>query len=153
MDKTVKEYKISAIKEGTVIDHITPESTFKVIEILDLDKNKEIISVANNLQSSKLGKKGIVKIGSKFLGEEAVNKIAIIAPNATLNIIRDYKVVQKLKLKIPGRIEGTLKCFNPNCITNLEKVDTKFKVTSSNPLKLLCNYCERIMKREDIVLL
>ena len=149
----MKEYKISAIKEGTVIDHITPESTFKVIDILDLDKNTEIISVANNLQSAKLGKKGIVKIGGKFLEERIVNKIALIAPNATLNIIKNYKVIQKFHLKIPDRIEEIVKCFNPNCITNFEKINTKFKVVSKNPIKLLCNYCERLMKKEEIVLL
>ncbi len=149
----MKEYKISAIREGTVIDHITPEATFKVIDILNLAKNNEIISVANNLQSKKLGKKGIVKIGGKFLGEEEANKIAIIAPNATLNIIKNYKVVGKVRLKIPYKIEGIVRCFNPNCITNFESIITKFKVMSKSPIKLLCNYCERLMKREDIILL
>ncbi len=149
----MKEYKISAIKEGTVIDHITPESTFKVIEILSLNKNTEVISVANNLKSSRLGEKGIVKIGSKFLEEEEVNKIALIAPNATLNIIKNYKVIEKIKLRIPEKIEGIVRCFNPNCITNFDKMNTKFNVISNGSIKLVCIYCERSMKKQDITLL
>ena len=150
----MKEYKISAIREGTVVDHITPESTFKLIEILALDKKPDlIISVGNNMGSKKIGRKGIVKISGAFLGAEEVNKIALIAPNATFNIIKNFKVTEKKQLKIPDKIEGIVKCFNPNCITNIEGIPTKFKVISRNSLKLFCTYCERIMKREDIVLL
>ena len=150
----MKEYKISAINEGTVIDHITPEATFKVIEILNLDKRPDlIISVGNNMGSKHIGKKGIIKISGSFLGTDDANKIALIAPNATLNIIRNFKVTEKKQLKIPDKIESIVKCFNPNCITNVERIATKFTVTSRNPLKLLCAYCERSMKREDIVLL
>ncbi|MBI2545628.1 aspartate carbamoyltransferase regulatory subunit [Candidatus Woesearchaeota archaeon] len=150
----MKEYKISAISEGTVIDHITPEATFKVIEILNLDKRPDlIISVGNNMSSKQIGKKGIIKISGSFLGADDANKIALIAPNATLNIIKNFKVTEKKQLKIPEKIEGIVKCFNPNCITNVERVPTKFTVTSRDPLKLLCAYCERRMKREDIILL
>ena len=150
----MKEYKISAIREGTVVDHITPESTFKVIEILALDKKPDlIISVGNNMGSKKIGRKGIVKISGAFLGAEEVNKIALIAPNATFNIIKNFKVTEKKQLKIPAKIEGIVKCFNPNCITNIEGIPTMFKVISRSSLKLFCAYCERTMKREDIVLL
>ncbi|MBI2128694.1 aspartate carbamoyltransferase regulatory subunit [Candidatus Woesearchaeota archaeon] len=148
----MKQLKVSAIREGTVIDHIPSDVTFKVVEILKLNSVKEIISVAANLDSKKIGKKGIIKIGGKFLGEEEVNKIALVAPAATLSIIKDFKVVEKNKLTIPKTIEGFVKCFNPNCITNHEEIKTKFHVANQKPLKIRCHYCERAMASNDIVL-
>ena len=147
-----KQLTISAIKEGTVIDHIPSESTIKVVEILDLEKTEKIVSIATNLKSETLGKKGIVKIGGVELTEEDANKIAIIAPNATLNKIKDYKVSEKTKLHIPDHLTNILKCYNPKCITNHEDMQTKFSVLNKKPLKVKCRYCEKCMKRKDIVL-
>lgn len=148
----MKQLKVSAIREGTVIDHIPSDMTFKIVEILKLDSVKEIISVAANLDSKRTGKKGIIKIGGRFLGEDEVNKIALLAPIATLNIIKDFKVVEKNKLTIPKTVEGFVKCFNPNCVTNHEEIKTKFHVVSEKPLKIRCHYCERAMGSNDIVL-
>ena len=91
-----KELSISAIKDGTAIDHIPSNETFKVADILDLKGIRNVISVAANLPSKQMGKKGIVKIGGKYLTQEEVNKIAIIAPHATVNIIENYEVKKKL---------------------------------------------------------
>jgi len=148
-----KEMNISAIKDGTVIDHIPADVTFKVTDILDLKGVRSIISVATNLTSKKSGKKGIVKIGGKYLTQEEVDKIAIIAPKATVNIIENYKVNKKLKVSIPNTIIKIVKCSNPNCITNKEDAESKFYVLDKNPLKLKCHYCERYMNNEEIVLL
>ena len=148
-----KEVSISAIKDGTVIDHIPANVTFKVADILDLKGIRSIISVATNLSSKKMGKKGIVKIGGKYLTQEEVNKIAIIAPDATVNIIKNYEVKKKLNVSIPEIIKKIIKCSNPNCITNVEKAETKFYVLSKDPLKVKCHYCERYMNKEDILLL
>ena len=148
-----KEVSISAIKDGTVIDHIPANTTFKVADILDLKGIRSIISVATNLSSKQMGKKGIIKIGGKNLTTEEVNKIAIIAPKATVNIIKNYEVKKKLKVSLPEVINKIIKCSNPNCITNVEPVETKFYVLSKNPLKVKCHYCERSMNKEDILLL
>ena len=145
-----KELTISAIKDGTVIDHIPGNATFKVADILDLKNAKGIISIASNLSSKTMGKKGIVKIGGKYLTQEEVNKIAIVAPDATVNIIENYGVKKKLRVSIPNQISRVIKCSNPNCITNVEKIETRFSVLSKNPFKIRCHYCERDMNKEDI---
>ncbi len=145
-----KELKISAIEDGTVIDHIPTDATFKVVEILDLENHKGVVSIATNLQSKKIGKKGIIKVGGKSLTQDQVNKIAIVAPYATVNIIKNYEVKEKIKVKTPEIIDNVVKCSNPVCITNNEQVLTKFYVVSKDPLKIKCHYCERGMVKEDI---
>ena len=145
-----RELKISAIDEGTVIDHIPTDATFKVVEILDLENHKGIVSIATNLQSKRIGKKGIVKVGGKSLTQDEVNKIAIVAPDATVNIIKNYDVREKIKVKTPDVIDNVVKCSNPVCITNSEQVATKFYVVKKDPLKIKCHYCERSMGKEDI---
>ncbi|MBS3102795.1 aspartate carbamoyltransferase regulatory subunit [Candidatus Woesearchaeota archaeon] len=149
---TKKEQSVSAIKEGTVIDHIPSDSTFKVVEILNLEGHRNIISIGTNLESKRMGKKGIVKVGGKSLTKEEVDKIALVAPNATVNIIKDYDVRKKLHVAVPDELENIIKCSNPNCITNNEKTDTKFYVVKKEPLKVKCHYCERLMEKEDIKL-
>ena len=148
-----KELSVSAINEGTVIDHIPSSATLKVVDILDLKGVRSIISVATNLNSKTMGKKGIIKIGGKNLTKEEFNKIALIAPNATINIIKNYDVKEKIKVAIPSIINKIIGCSNPNCVTNNEKVTTKFYVLNKNPLKVKCHYCERNMDKEDISLL
>ena len=151
--KTKRELTIPAIKEGTVIDHIPSRVTFKVMRILDLKEFKHAISVALNLKSKTLGKKGMIKVGNRFLTQDEVNKIAILAPNATVNIIKDYKVKEKIKVDIPDTIHNIIKCSNPNCITNNEKVKTLFHVINKAPLQVLCHHCERVMEAKDIALI
>lgn len=148
--KKEKELKISAIEEGTVIDHIPTDATFKVVEILNLENHNGVVSIATNLQSKKLVRKGIVKVGGKGLTEYEVSKIAIVAPDATVNIIKNYDVKEKIKVKTPEVIDNVVKCSNPVCITNNEQVATKFYVVKKDPLNIKCHYCERIMGKEDI---
>ncbi len=145
-----RELKISAIEDGTVIDHIPTDATFKVAEILDLENHNGVVSIATNLQSKKIGKKGIVKVGGKSLTQNEVNKIAIVAPDATVNLIKNYNVKEKIKVKTPDVIDNVVKCSNPVCITNNEQVSTKFYVVKKDPLKIRCHYCERNMGKEDI---
>jgi aspartate carbamoyltransferase regulatory subunit len=145
-----KELKIGAIYEGAVIDHIPIEYTFKVAEILNITSMKNVVSIASNLDSKKLGKKGLIKIGGPGIDERDVQKIALIAPNATLSVIKNYKVVQKTSLKIPNDLRDIVRCFNPNCITNKEPVETIFKVESKSPLRIRCHYCERAMQKDEI---
>ncbi len=149
----MRELKISAIKDGTVIDHIPANAIFDVVDILALKEHKGIVSVATNLQSKTLGKKGIVKVGGKELTKKEVDKISIIAPKATINIIKNYGVKQKLKVGIPAEFYNIIQCSNPNCITNSEKSKTLFRVIQKEPLKVVCHYCERVMEAYSIKLI
>ncbi len=142
--------KVSAIKEGTVIDHIPAQNLFKVISILGLDFIENQITFGTNLDSGKLGSKAIIKVSDKFFEDDEINKIALIAPHAKLNIIRDYEVVEKKIVEIPDTIIGIVKCFNPQCITNNEHITTSFKVVDKSPIKLKCRYCEKITGNEQM---
>ncbi len=147
-----KTLKISAISDGTVIDHISKDNTFKVAEFLNLKDGENVVTVGMNLESKRLGKKGLIKIGGRFLTKQEVDKIALIAPEANINIIKDYGVRKKFAVEIPDAIQGIIKCANTNCITNKESVRTKFYVLGKNPLKLRCHFCERVVGKEDIEL-
>ena len=148
----MKKLEVSAIEEGTVIDQIASKSTFKVANMLNIQDIDQVVLVGVNLSSKKLGKKGIIKIGGKSLTQEEVNKIALIAPDATVNIIKDSGVVRKFKVAIPDDIEGFLRCFNPNCVSNHQNIRSRFHVISKNPIKIKCHYCERLMGSDDIEL-
>lgn len=148
--KEVKELKVNAIKNGTVIDHIPAKSLFKVISILNLDKIETQVTFGTNLESKRLGQKAIIKISDKFFANDDINKIALIAPEAKLNIIKDYNVVEKKIVEVPDNIVGIVKCVNPKCITNHEKITTKFKVISKIHVSLKCHYCEKITEQENI---
>jgi len=148
-----KELKIPAIKEGTVIDHIPSRATFKVLRILELREFKQVVSVIINLASKVMGKKGIIKVGNRFLTKEEVNKIAILAPNATVNIIKDYKVKEKISVKLPDSLVKIIKCSNPKCITNNERINTVFNVISKSPVQVMCHHCERVMETDEIALI
>lgn len=150
-NKPRKELVVSAIENGTVIDHIPTQSVFQVIRILNLDLIDQQILFGTNLDSSKYGKKGIIKVSNKFFESIEINKIALVAPSATLIVIKDYHVVEKKKVEIPDDINEFVKCVNPNCITNVEDVPTKFKVINKDESKLKCHYCEKITEKKNMV--
>ncbi|HHH80040.1 MAG TPA: aspartate carbamoyltransferase regulatory subunit [Thermoplasmatales archaeon] len=140
-----KELKIPLIKEGTVIDHITAGNAVKVLHILGIpEKTKSVVSVAMNVKS-KIGKKDIVKVENRELDPKEVNKIALIAPKATINIIRNYEVFKKYHVHIPDEIVGIVRCPNPTCISNSknEPIESRFRVVSKDPIRIKCYYCER----------
>ncbi|MFQ5861895.1 MAG: aspartate carbamoyltransferase regulatory subunit [Candidatus Brocadiales bacterium] len=149
----MRQLQVSAIKNGTVIDHIESKNTFKVASILNIEDEDQVVLVGMNLTSGNLGKKGIIKIEGKNLTQEEANKIALIAPDATLNIIKDYEVVEKRKVSLQEELVGIVKCFNPNCVSNHEKMQTHFRVEGKAPPRLRCHYCERAMEGKDIELL
>jgi aspartate carbamoyltransferase regulatory subunit len=144
--------KVSAINNGTVIDHIPSENLFKVISILGLQKVKTQITFGANFESEKLGSKAIIKVSDIFFEDDEINKISLIAKNAKLNIIRDYEVVEKKVVEVPDKVVGIVKCFNPKCITNNEDITTHFSVISKNPISLKCKYCEKITHEDQIVI-
>lgn len=149
--KSKTQLEVSALENGTVIDHIPADSLFKVISILDLDKlNQNRITFGTNLKSNKLGLKSIIKISDKFFEQDDINRIALVAPQAKLNIIKNYNVVEKMIVEIPEDVKGIVKCMNPQCITNVERVSTKFKVVSKNKIALKCHYCEKITDSDHL---
>jgi aspartate carbamoyltransferase regulatory subunit len=145
----MKELKVTPIKDGTVIDHITPGRALKVLRVLKIPESTfSIVSVLMNVNGKK-GKKDIVKIENRELDPKEVDKIALIAPKATINIIRDYEVIKKHKVELPEEVVGLTKCSNPTCISNArEPVESRFQVITKDPLRIKCYYCER--EPEDI---
>lgn len=147
------ELKVSAIKNGTVIDHIPSPSLFKVISILGLDKTNHQITFGSNLESKHLGTKAIIKVTDIFFEDVEINKISLVAPNAKLNIIKNYKVVEKKIVIVPDFIIGLAKCMNPKCITNNEEMQAKFEVVQKKPVSLKCEYCEKITDSANLEIL
>lgn len=148
--KEAKQMVVSAIQNGTVIDHVPAKNLFKVITILGLDRIDSQITFGTNLESKKLGRKAIIKISEKFFEDDDINRIALVAPDAKLNIIRDYEVVEKRVVEVPDTIIGIARCMNPKCITNFEQVTTRFKVVSKKNVALKCHYCEKITTQENL---
>jgi len=148
-----KTLRVSKIKNGTVIDHITGGHALDVIKILGITGRVDgVVTVAINVPSKKLGTKDMVKIEGRELKSEEVDKIALLAPHATINIIRNYKVVEKQRVKLPNIIRGIVKCANPACISNSkEPVQPTFYVESEEPLRLRCHYCGYIMEKQDVL--
>ena len=156
-----RELLIRAIKHGIVIDHIPSEKVFAIVEILKLKEYSERITVATNMPSSSLGRKGIIKIEEKILEEKELNNISLLAPNVTINIIDNYEVVEKSKLEKLDKVIGLMKCDNPKCISNYENIETKFiriKEDSENldknnleeKSKYKCFYCEKVILEDEI---
>ncbi len=145
----MKELKVTPIKDGTVIDHITPGHALKVLHVLKIpESTSSIVSILMNVNGKK-GKKDIVKIENRELDPKELDKIALIAPKATINIIREYEVVKKHTVELPNEVVGIAKCSNPTCISNAhEPVQSRFHVVSKDPLRIKCYYCDR--EPEDI---
>ena len=144
---------VSKIKDGTVIDHITGGHALDVVKILGITgRTNGIVLIAMHVPSKQLGTKDIVKVEGRELEPEEVDKIALLAPHASINIIRDYKVIDKKRVKLPNVIHGTVKCGNPACISNSnEPVQPKFYIKSQEPLMIKCHYCGYIMEKQDIL--
>jgi aspartate carbamoyltransferase regulatory subunit len=147
----MKELIVSAIDSGTVIDHIPAKSVMQVVRILGLEDFENTILIGTNFDSKKLEKKGIIKVKGKFFKPEIINKIALVAPQATLTIIENYDVKDKTVVEVPEDIIGLVKCANPKCISNHEEITTEFKVVNkTNGLKLKCHFCEKTFGQEDM---
>lgn len=148
-----KELEVAALENGTVIDHIPSDCLFKVVSLLSLDKMNSSITIGNNFISKKIGKKGIIKIADVYFREDEINKIALVAPNAKINVIRNYQVIEKRPVSLPDTIVGIVKCGNPKCITNNEPMKTVFQVMDKENLTIKCQYCERSFTKENIEIL
>lgn len=155
MAKKVGDEKIRIVKihDGTVIDHIRAGKALEVLEILGITgKDGNVVSLAMNISSSKIEKKDIVKVEHRFLKEQEVARIAVVAPEATINHIEDYKIIKKVRVELPDVISDIFPCPNQRCVTNKERepIRSKYEVISKTPMQLKCLYCWTIVEEQDI---
>jgi len=149
-----EELVVSRIRDGTVIDHIPAGQALNVLRILGVRGSEGyVVALIMNAASEKLGKKDIVKIEGRELKPSEVDKIALLAPDATINTIKGYKVVKKTSVRLPDEVKGLLSCTNPNCISAKprEPVVPTFTVLSRKPLLLFCKYCGTHITQEEVV--
>ncbi len=147
------DLRVSKIKDGTVIDHIRGGYALDVIKILGITgKEERVMTIAVNVPSKRARVKDIVKIEGRALNPQEVNRIALVAPHASINIVHNYKVVKKVEVKLPKAIEGIIKCVNPCCISNSdEPIVSKFNVKNEEPLLLKCHYCGFTLEQPDVL--
>lgn len=146
----MRELRVTPIKNGTVIDHIPAGMALKVLRILGIGEAvSSTVTIAMHVPSRVMGWKDILKVEDRELGPREIDKIALIAPTVTVNVIRNYNVAEKHRVALPDRAVGILKCGNPNCISNTkEPVESEFLVRSKSPLRVFCKFCDREL--EDI---
>jgi len=148
-----KYLEVRAIENGTVIDHIPVDALFKIVNIMSLDRDRHRMTIGMNLESERIGSKAIIKITDRYLIKEEIESIALVAPNARVNIIKGFKVAEKLRVSLPKKIKGIVKCANPYCITNNESVRTSFDVIDEGgEIALKCRYCEKTTLHNEIEL-
>ena len=150
MNENKQALQVAALRDGTVIDHIPSEKLFTIVRLLGLEHMTNNITIGFNLESKKLGRKGIIKIAGKFFCDEEINRISVVAPHVKLNIIRDYEVVEKKEVQMPDELKAIIKCANPKCITNSEPMATLFHVDNCI---VKCHYCEKEQKREEFTII
>ncbi|MCQ2427214.1 MAG: aspartate carbamoyltransferase regulatory subunit [Clostridia bacterium] len=132
---------IDSIQNGVVIDHITAGRGMKIISLLGLDDTDLSVAIIRNVTSRKLGKKDIIKIDS--MTDVNLDLIGYVDPDATVNIIREGVLSQKLTLDVPEKLTNVIKCKNPRCITTTEQeLPHIFKLTDKNKMEYRCIYCE-----------
>ncbi len=146
------ELMVRRIKEGTVIDHIDEGKGIQVLDALRIDgKDGSLITIALNVPSGKSKKKDIIKVENKFLKDDDTNKIAVIAPKATINIIKNYKLIEKRRVSLPNEIDRIFRCSNPDCITNsTEHMESVMDLIDKETMILKCRYCSRILDVNEI---
>ena len=148
------ELIVQRIRNGTVIDHIPGGQSLNVLKILGIRGGEGYtVAMVMNVDSRRLGKKDIMKIEERELAPTEVDRIALIAPEATINTVKNYRVTKKMKVKLPDEIKGILNCTNPNCVSNKyrEPVKPSFIVASRTPTLLICKYCGTYITHDEVV--
>ncbi|NSL75996.1 MAG: aspartate carbamoyltransferase regulatory subunit [Thaumarchaeota archaeon] len=147
------DLRINRIKHGTVLDHIVAGRAFNVLSALDIngmDGNQ--VSVAMNVSSKQYSKKDIIKIENRILAVEETNRLALITPHSTINIIENYEITEKRNVELPKKFTGVFKCTNPTCISNSsEPIISELLIINNDPPRLKCKYCTRISLTEEIL--
>lgn len=148
MNKTLS---VSAIQNGTVIDHIAPGQALRIIHMLHLLEKNLRITVGLNLNSKRLKLKDLIKIENYILTNKDANEVTIFAPAATINIIKNFEVVEKFVISLPESVCNVFVCPNPSCITHVEQVESFFQISEhSKQVQLRCKYCEKIFDRNQV---
>ena len=148
-----KELAVAALRNGTVIDHIPSAALFKAVRVLGVESMDKYVTIGYNLQSSKLGRKGIIKVADVEFSQDELDRIALFAPTAVVNIIRDYEVVEKRPVTLSDDIVGIVRCANPKCITNNEPMKTRLHVVDKEAGLFQCHYCNKVLSLADANLL
>ena len=153
MTEQRQELVITKLKDGTVIDHIPQGKSLDILKALGLlNKTNNKIAIMMSVESKKQGVKDILKLDHCELGSRSSGKISVIAPGATIAIIRDYKIISKIEAEIPNTLVSSLRCINSKCVSNAkEDIKSRFNVVSKAPLKVRCHYCERTFSDDGIV--
>jgi aspartate carbamoyltransferase regulatory subunit len=148
MNKTLS---VSAIQNGTVVDHITTDQTFRIMHMLRLLDKRLKVTVGFNLPSKRMRLKDLIKIENHELTPEEANQISVFAPDATINIIKDYEVERKLDTTLPSSISAIFICPNSACVTHAEPVESFFYIQEAGKvMKLVCKYCEKSFERNQV---
>lgn len=142
MTEIKKELAVAALRNGTVIDHIPTQALFRVVRILNLENCNNSITIGNNLASNRMTHKGIIKVADLEFAQDVLDRIAVVAPSAVVNVIRNYEVVDKRPVQLPDTLTGLICCENPKCITNNEPMLTRFIAIEDAVVPTLrCHYC------------
>lgn len=152
MSNKKTELLVAALENGTVIDHIPSELVFTIASLLELDKLSSSVTIGYNLNSQKIGKKGVIKVADKFFSDEEISRLSVVAPNVVLNIIRNFDVVEKKEVIIPDELHGIVRCGNPKCISNNEPMTSFFHVVDKKNGTLKCHYCEKEQNKSKVKL-
>ncbi len=144
-----KQLQVEAINTGTVIDHIPAGQGVKILSQLQLLSSTLRITVGFNLPSKALGLKDIIKVENRLFNEIEASELGLFAPTATINVIENYEVRDKFKMRVPERLEGIFECPNSNCISHNEPVQSSFQVKERlDDIKLKCKYCEKSFSKD-----
>ena len=146
--------RVTAIRNGTVIDHIPAGHAMRVLEMLGINKSSSVpVSMVMNVPSKKKGTKDIIKVEDRELTQDELNRLALVAPDAHVAIIRAYVVAEKLTIELGSEVTNVVRCTFSNCITtnHMEPLPHRLKVLSREPLELRCHYCGRPQDLEELV--
>ena len=147
-----RTWPVSAIRNGTVIDHIAAGQALKIVRLLKLAQHQKLVTLGLNLPSQSLVYKDLIKVEERELTPDEANKVAILAPKATINIIHEYEVAKKFQVQIPLFLAGVLNCPNPRCVSNHENVHTWFHISQrQNNILMQCKFCRKSFSQHDIL--
>jgi aspartate carbamoyltransferase regulatory subunit len=150
-DTMNQTFLVSAIKNGTVIDHITAGQALRIINLLALEHSKNTITIGMNLPSKRMGSKDLIKIENRVLTETEANEIVVFAPEATINLIQDFKVTKKVSTHLPKLMRRVFACPNKSCITQAEPIESCFYIKEHKKnILLTCHYCEKEFDRDQV---
>ena len=147
-----QHHQVTALRNGTVVDHLNAGMALKALQMLGVPKDGAAL-LGIHLESAKMGRKDILKLENVELGPTDIARLAVFGPHATVSVIRDYQVLSKVHVELPDVITGILRCPNPNCVTNHERIATGFDVESRASVRVRCRYCERRILESEFTLI